>query len=95
MIFTFFNWYNCFLGIQSNYHFFIDINSGWLEMEFKYLYGDNPTEQQQWEWMFKNAEVIRLSKEDLELFVEMLASPSPPNEALKNAKLLYEDNVNR
>jgi len=74
MIFTFFNWYNCFLGIQSNYHFFIDISSGWLEMEFKHLYGDNPTEQQQWEWMIKNAEVIRISEKAYDELLKVVSN---------------------
>lgn len=62
-MFVIFNWLNAIRGINSNYAFFMCINNGWLQMQFKELYGDNPTEQQQWEWMFKNAEVIRVSAE--------------------------------
>lgn len=56
-------WYNILLGIQSKYHFFLDINSGWLEMEFKHLYGDNPTEKDYWNWMLRNAETVYVSDE--------------------------------
>lgn len=57
------NWFNIIKGRNSNWEFFSYINSGWLEMQFKGLYGNNPTEHQQWEWMLKNAETIRIPKE--------------------------------
>jgi hypothetical protein len=57
------DWYNTLQGIQSNYQFFLDINSGWLEMEFKHLYGDNPTEKDYWNWMLRNAETVYVSDE--------------------------------
>lgn len=63
-MFVIISWLNIITGVRSNYEFFMNINHGWLEMEFKALYGDNPTEEDQWEWMLKNAETIYVSEND-------------------------------
>lgn len=57
-------WQDVLIGKQSNWEFFTAINSGWLEMECQHRYGNNPTEEQQWEWMWMNVETIKLSSED-------------------------------
>lgn len=63
------DWYNILQDIRSNYQFFLDINSGWLEMEFKHLYGDNPTEKDYWNWMLRNAETVYVSNDFYELLL--------------------------
>lgn len=63
------NWFKILNGDQSNHEFFHIINSGWLEIKFKEKYGDNPSEEDYWEWMFEHAETLYISQEDYdELF---------------------------
>lgn len=62
------------LGETSNHNFFTYINNGWLKMEFNNLYGDNPSEQECWEWMFRYAETIKLSPNDYNSLIELLDS---------------------
>jgi hypothetical protein len=71
---TIVTWIDNLLGETSNYEFFVYLNSGWLKMQFEALYGPNPSEQDCWEWMFKNAETIRLSEKDYDEFVSRLDS---------------------
>lgn len=58
------SWINIILGKQSNWEFFVEINGGWLEMEYQHRYGQYASEREQWEWMYLNAERIELSNED-------------------------------
>lgn len=51
-------WIKIIRNHSSNYHFFLLINAGWLELEYKFFCGNNPTELQQWQWMVRNAETI-------------------------------------
>ena len=72
MMYLFELWFNILIGKQSNWEFFVDINSGWLEMEYQHRYGNNPTEQEQLEWMWMNAETIKLSAEDYDALMMRL-----------------------
>jgi hypothetical protein len=66
--------FDVLLGETSNYNFFVYINSGWLKMQFDALYGSNPSEQDYWDWMFKNAERITLSAKDFDSLTKLLDS---------------------
>lgn len=71
-MYIFDSWCDTLTGIQSNWEFFVYINSGWLEMEYQHRYGSNPTEEQQWEWMLMNAEHIKLSAKDYDSLMSRL-----------------------
>lgn len=62
--------FNILRGKNTNWEFFAIINSGWLEMEFEHRYGVNPTELEQWEWMFLNSERIEVSDEVYEALLK-------------------------
>ena len=68
------NWINILIGINTNYEFFHSINSGWLEMKFNEKYGDNPTEEDYWEWMLEHAETICFSEKDYDFIISMIES---------------------
>lgn len=70
MIIVIGNWFDVLTGKSSNHSFFLEINKGWLEMDFHSLYGDNPTELQQWQWMFRNAETIYVDAETFNKLTE-------------------------
>jgi hypothetical protein len=67
-------WFNILRGSHTNWYFFSHINSGWLEMEFEHRYGVNPTEVEQWEWMFLNSERIEVSDEVYEALLKQFES---------------------
>lgn len=66
------SWFNILTGKQSNWEFFVNINGGWLEMEYQHRYGPYASEKDQWEWMFLNAERIKLSEEDYDTLLKKL-----------------------
>lgn len=65
-------WIEVLRGNETNWSFFTQINGGWLEMEFKSRYGDNPTEENYWEWMWINAKTITLPTDDYLTLLDML-----------------------
>ena len=65
-------WFDIISGKKSNWEFFVNLNSGWLEMEYQHRCGNHPTDLQQWEWMFLNAERIELSVEDYDALVKKM-----------------------
>lgn len=65
-------WIEVLRGGETNWSFFNQLNSGWLEMEFKSRYGDSPTEENYWEWMWINAETIKIPTEDYLKLLDML-----------------------
>jgi hypothetical protein len=68
-MFLILDWIDVVTGTKSNYEFFMIINGGWLQMEFNNLYGDNPTEDNEMDWMLKNAETIYVSSECYDLLI--------------------------
>ena len=54
------------LSNKDSWEFFNAINSGWNQMEFTHRYGDNPSDQDYWEWMYLNPHVIYLNEKDFD-----------------------------
>lgn len=68
------NWFNVLRGNNTNHEFFHSINSGWLEMKFNEKYGDNPSEEDYWEWMLEHAETIYVSEKDYDFISSIIES---------------------
>ena len=63
---------NTVFGSAGNWEFFTLINEGWLAMEFTSRYGNNPSEHDEWEWMYLNAEHIMLPAKDFDALYKRL-----------------------
>jgi hypothetical protein len=77
-------WYSFITN--DSWDFFNAINSGWLDMEFTHRYGENPTEQDYWEWISLNPQKIYLSEKDFDSLVDKIENSGGYDE--KIAKVL-------
>lgn len=77
---------------RDTWEFFNAINSGWSEMEFTHRYGDNPTEQDYWEWMMLNPQTIYLSEEDFDTLVSRLDILETESDYYKNISKVLNRN---
>lgn len=65
-------WLNTVFGSSSNWEFFSLLNDGWLTMEFTFRYDANPSEEDEWEWMYLNAERVVLPAVDFDALYKKL-----------------------